>query len=71
MSWIVGGNYSNGSYAGLAYTDMVTKAMAENLQSTFLLQACNQTQVNDPQENDKNGVDNIVDRKEEYGTIKV
>ena len=71
MNWIVGGNYANGCYAGLAYMDMVTKAMAENLNSAFLLHACNQTQENNPPENDKNGADNGIDRKEEYETIKI
>lgn len=43
MSWIIGGNYANRCYAGLAHTDMATKAVAESLNYAFLFRACEQT----------------------------
>ena len=36
MAWVVGGNYANGSYAGLAYVDWIQKARAKNLELAFI-----------------------------------
>lgn len=39
MTWIVGGNYANGFYTGLAYADQIQKSMAENVERAFAYSA--------------------------------
>ena len=41
MTWIVGGNYANGFYAGLAYTNQIQMAMAKNLELAFVYTGVN------------------------------
>lgn len=35
MMWIVGGNYANGLYAGLAYANQIQMSMAKNIERAF------------------------------------